>query len=237
MLSVRMFNLYRQTSDAQTIMKLCNATSNLAGRLGTGDIGRDCSAMIVRTEAGSRVLDIARWGMPSSTNAMFHAASRTMEKLRVKKRSLNFEAIRQMEPDRGVTTIRNAMAQNWEKWLGPAHRCLVPFTAFSKPVRETSGKYTDAWLRLAGVEQDKVGFFAGFHIQGWVGVRDSTSGIEVMNLFAILVTDLSQSVQEIPRAIPAILTTSQEYETWLNAPWSEASKLQRAVPQAMIVQV
>lgn len=107
-----MVNLYRQTSDAQTIMKLCNATSNLAGRLGTGEIGRDGSAMIVRTEAGSRVLSIARWGMPSSSNAMFHAASRTMEKLRVKNRSLNFAEIRRCEPDRGVMTIQNTMGQN-----------------------------------------------------------------------------------------------------------------------------
>ena len=232
-----MVNLYRQTSDAQTIMKLCNATSNLAGRLGTGEIGRDGSAMIVRTEAGSRVLAIARWGMPSSSNAMFHAASRRLDKQRVTHRSLSFAEIRRCEPDRGVMTIQNTMAQNWEKWLGPDHRCLVPFTAFCKPVRETGGKYIDAWLRLASDGQEKIGFFAGIHMKGWEGVRDRKSGRQVLNLFAILTTDPSQSVQEAPSAIPAILTTMQEYETWLSAPWPAAAMLQRAVPHSMIVPV
>ena len=113
----------------------------------------------------------------------------------------------------------------------------MPFTAFCKPSRKPDGKYTDTWLRLASDGHEKIGFFAGIHMKGWEGVRDSKSGRQVLNLFTILTTDPSQSVQETPRAIPAILTTIQEYETWLSAPWPAAAMLQRAVPHSMIVPV
>lgn len=39
------------------------------------------------------------------------------------------------------------------------------------------------------------------------------------------------------KAMPMILTTQEETETWLNAPWSEAKRLQRTAPDDALVTV
>lgn len=35
--------------------------------------------------------------------------------------------------DPGVTNIRNTSSSHWRRWLGPASRCIVPFTSFAEP--------------------------------------------------------------------------------------------------------
>jgi putative SOS response-associated peptidase YedK len=37
------------------------------------------------------------------------------------------------------------------------------------------------------------------------------------------------------KAMPVILTTQEETETWLTAPWSEARRLQRTAPDGALV--
>lgn len=37
-----------------------------------------------------------------------------------------------------------------------------------------------------------------------------------------------------PDSMPVILTTPDEIETWLTAPWEEARKLQRPLPNGML---
>jgi putative SOS response-associated peptidase YedK len=55
---------------------------------------------------GVRELTMARWGMPSP---VFALKNRTT--------------------DPGVTNIRNVKSPHWRRWLGPAYRCVVPFTS------------------------------------------------------------------------------------------------------------
>ena len=37
-----------------------------------------------------------------------------------------------MEPDSGTTNIRKVNSEHWARWLGPEHRCVVPFNSFSE---------------------------------------------------------------------------------------------------------
>jgi putative SOS response-associated peptidase YedK len=130
-----MCNLYSVTKGQAAIIALSRAMRDTTGNLPPlPGIFPDYMAPIVRNGGdGKRELVMARWGMPSSQKSLLDAATRRAERLRAKGKEIaDFKELLRMEPDGGVTNIRNTSSRHWKRWLGVANRCVVPFTSFSE---------------------------------------------------------------------------------------------------------
>lgn len=206
-----MCNLFSMTKGQQAIRELAGAMRDTTGNLPMlPGIFPDYAAPIVRTGAdGVRELVMARWGMPSPAFAL-----------------------QGKKVDRGVTNVRNTASPHWRRWLVPAARCLVPFTSFSEPGLNAEGKSEPVWFSLD--ESRPLAFFAGIWT-GWTSTHKVLEGEVTCDLYAFLTTEPNAEVGAVhPKAMPVILTEAQELETWLAAPWPEASRLQRSLPDGAL---
>ncbi len=163
------------------------ATDNLQG----GEYYPDQDAPIVRN-AGTREaqLTMARWGFPP---------------------------IADKKPP--ITNIRNLKSPWWRdvnrEWLlEPEYRCLVPFTAFAEPVRNST------WF---SVPDQEIAFFAGIW-RPWQGARlkpvpgktRRARHEDDWELYAFLTTEANDVVRPVhEKAMPVILTDPDEWQTWL----------------------
>ena len=206
-----MCNLYSITRGQAAIRELTRAMRDLTGNLPPmPGVFPDHAAPIVRTgQDGTRELVTARWGMPSPAFAL--------EGRKV---------------DRGVTNIRNVGSPHWRRWTGEAHRCVVPFTSFSENDNDSSGKAVPVWFAFDDTRPLAV--FAGLWTT-WTSVRKLAEGEVTCDLYGFLTTEPNAEVGAIhPKAMPVILTEPDEIETWLTAPWNEARKLQRPLPDGAL---
>ncbi|MBR0653661.1 SOS response-associated peptidase family protein [Plastoroseomonas arctica] len=229
-----MCNLYSMTSNQQAIRDLIAGWTDAIGNMPTlPGIFPDYAAPIVRNTPTGRELCMSRWGLPSSRKALLDAATKRADKLRAKGKPVDFDALLRMEPDSGTTNVRNTASSHWKRWLGRDNRCVVPFTSFSEFNREAGG---DIWFALA--PERPLAFFAGIHVPQFTCVRKVRTGEETCDLFAFLTTEPNAEVGAIhPKAMPVILTTPAEIETWLSADPMEALSLQRPLPDGALMVV
>jgi putative SOS response-associated peptidase YedK len=187
-------------------------------------------APIVRNAPdGVRELMMARWGMPSSQFASMQSAKKRAAKIEAKGGTVDFKELLRMEPDSGTINIRNINSKHWKRWLEPANRCVVPFTSFSEFNKEAGG---NVWFAFD--ETRPLACFAGIRTR-WTSVRKVKEGETTNDLFGFLTTEPNDVVALIhPKAMPVILTTPAEIETWMTVPADEALKLQRPVPDGKL---
>jgi putative SOS response-associated peptidase YedK len=126
-----------------------------------------------------------------------------------------------------VTNVRNVKSPYWRGWLKPEWRCFVPATSFCE-YADTKQKKTPVWFALD--ESRPLFCFAGIWRPG-TGVRKKAEGEMECRLFSFLTCEANGIVAPIhPKAMPAILTTQDEIDTWLTAPAEVALQLQRPLP-------
>lgn len=202
-----MCNLYSLNVSREEIRGLVEALRDFTGNQPPlPGIYPDYQAPVVRVENGDRIIANARWGLPSPAFALDGKKT-----------------------DRGVTNVRNSASAHWRRWLGPANRCLVPFTSFSEPEPVSSGLKGNAWFALD--DSKPIAFFAGIWVPQWKSIRKVKEGETVNHLYAFLTTEPNAEVKSIhPKAMPVILTEPVKWDAWLSAEWSEVASLQRPLP-------
>lgn len=206
-----MCNLYSLTKGQQAIRELFRVTRDLTGNLASRpSIFPDQMAPVVRTNAeGERELAMLRWGFPPPpTNGHGHP----------------------------VTNVRNTASSYWKPWLKMEQRCLVPLTSFCE-YAETGGKKVPTWFAQDGGRPLMA--FAGIW-RRWKGERGNKAevaehGATEHELYAFLTCPPNDVVAPVhPKAMPVILTTSAEYDAWLEAPTPIAMEFQRPLQSELL---
>lgn len=205
-----MCNLYSMTTNQEAIRRLfgvvVDSTGNMPSQPG---VYPDYSAPVVRNSAAGRELAMARWGMPTPPKVLEGKKS-----------------------DPGVTNIRNPMSPHWRGWLHVESRCLVPFNSFAEPDNGTFGGKAPVWFAFD--ETRPLACFAGIWTR-WTSVRKVKEGETTNDLFGFLTVNPNAEVGAIhPKAMPVILRTREETDTWMTAPPAQALKLQRPLPDGVL---
>ena len=126
-----------------------------------------------------------------------------------------------------VTNIRNVKSPHWRSVLGVAHRCLVPFTAFSE-YEDASPKGRS---RSGGLRRRIGACVFRRPLQNGLAItaqEEPNEGDHV--LFSFLTTEANELVRPVhAKAMPVVLTDQAAREEWLNAPPDDIEAIQARV--------
>lgn len=174
------------------------------------DIYPDKDAPVITLdETGGLILEMMRWGFPPIPG---------------KKKP--------------ITNIRNLQSRWWRdanrEWMIEArYRCLVPFSAFAEPPHKPT------WFAVPDLD---TAYFAGVW-RPWTGERlkeqpgktRRARETDDWRLFAFLTTEANSIVRPIhENAMPVILTTPAEYQTWIKGGQESLEALQRPLPDHLL---
>jgi putative SOS response-associated peptidase YedK len=128
-----------------------------------------------------------------------------------------------------TTNIRHPHYPMFRDYLTPEFRCLVPSNRFSEPNPKAkhSGQPKNVWF---GMKEPKEALYAFAGI--WRSWNRAWSDKEAGEgeVYAFLTTEPNELVKPIHgKAMPVILKP-EDYDTWLNADWKDAKKLQTPFP-------
>ena len=116
---------------------------------------------------------MARWGMP--TPPQYFAGKKV---------------------NSGVTNIRQTTSSHWRAWLGPEHRCLVPFTSFAETTLP-DGSRPPIWFAFD--KSRPLAFFAGIWAR-WTSAQ-TQGGQGHGEFFGFLTTEPNAEVRAVhPKA-------------------------------------
>ena len=133
-----------------------------------------------------------------------------------------------------VTNARSDKVHVSSFWRGSfeERRCLVPVTSFAEPKGRQPAVWH--WFARKGDEPRPPFAFAGLW-RSWKGPLKPDAEPVALNVYAFLTTSPNNLVKSVhPTRMPVMLTSEDQFDTWLEGSVEETYQLVRPFPSAQM---